>query len=126
MSIKLKANQLIAAKLLSYGLSSKSVSKYINVREETISRWKSKRYFQDAIEKNQFDFLDYIEEKHFQIFIQCLSTIEEALVSDELSLKDKAVVSSKYLSLSKEYIILNINKKNIINKEDKDFKKNFL
>ena len=70
--------------------------------------------------------MDYIEEKHFQIFIQCLSIIQEALDSDELSLKDKTIVSSKYLGLSTEFIMRSINKKNIINKEDKEFEKNFL
>ena len=126
MSIKLKENQLIAARLLSYGLTSKSIAKCLNVREETISRWKSKKYFRDIVAKNQDDFLDYIEEKHFQIFIQCLSIIQEALDSNELSLKDKTIVSSKYLGLSTEYIMRSINKKNIINKEDKEFKKKFL
>ena len=75
MSIKLKENQLLAARLLSYGLTAKSVAKSINIREETISRWKSEKYFLDLIKKNQYDFLDYIEEKHFQILIQCLFTI---------------------------------------------------
>ena len=36
MSKKLKENQIIAAKLISFGFSSRSVSKWINVREETI------------------------------------------------------------------------------------------
>ena len=63
MSKKLKENQIIAAKLISFGFSSRSVSKWINVREETISRWKTQKSFQEAVQIEQSDILDYIEEK---------------------------------------------------------------
>ena len=49
MSKKLKENQIIAAKLISFGFSSRSVSKWINVREETISRWKAQKIFLEEI-----------------------------------------------------------------------------
>ena len=125
MSRKLKENQLLAARLLSYGLTAKSVAKSINVREETISRWKSEKYFQNIIEKNQYDFLDYIEEKHFQIFIQCLSTIQHALESNNLSIKEKSIICIKYLSLFSNPIIHNYNRKKLSEKETKNFNKIF-
>ena len=110
MSKKLKENQVIAAKLISFGFSSRSVSKWINVREETISRWKTQKSFQEAIQIEQSDILDYIEEKHFQLFMKSLSIIQKALESDDISLKDKAMISTRYLSLSSGYLIKNINK----------------
>tara|TARA_E500000178_G_C16351733_1_gene457818 strand:- start:84 stop:464 length:381 start_codon:yes stop_codon:yes gene_type:complete len=125
MSRKLKENQLLAARLLSYGLTAKSVAKSINVREETISRWKSEKYFQNIIEKNQYDFLDYIEEKHFQIFIQCLSTIQHALESNNLSIKEKSIICIKYLSSFSNPIIHNYNRKKLSDKETKKFNKIF-
>ena len=121
MSKKLKENQVIAAKLISFGFSSRSVSKWINVREETISRWKAQKIFLEEIQNQQFDTLDFIKEKHFQLFIKSLSIIEKALESDDISLKDKAMISNKYLSLSSGYLIQNINKSSYYEKENREF-----
>ena len=110
MSKKLKENQIIAAKLISFGFSSRSVSKWINVREETISRWKAQKVFVEEIQNQQSDILDFIKEKHFQLFMKSLSIIQKALENDDISLKDKAMISTRYLSLSSGYIMKNINK----------------
>jgi hypothetical protein len=110
MSKKLKENQVIAAKLISFGFSSRSVSKWINVREETISRWKTQKIFLEEIQNHQSDILDFIKEKHFQLFMKSLSIIQKALENDDISLKDKAMISTRYLSLSSSYLINNINK----------------
>ena len=120
MSKKLKENQVIAAKLISFGFSSRSVSKWINVREETISRWKAQKVFLEEIQNQQSDTLDFIKEKHFQLFIKSLSIIEKALEDDDLSLKDKAMISTRYLSLSSSYLIQNINKSSYHEKENKE------
>ena len=121
MSKKLKENQIIAAKLISFGFSSRSVSKWINVREETISRWKAQKVFLEEIQNQQSDILDFIKEKHFQLFMKSLSIIQKALESDDISLKDKAMISTKYLSLSSVYLIKNINKNSYHEKENKSF-----
>tara|TARA_A100001015_G_scaffold302707_1_gene391249 strand:+ start:410 stop:781 length:372 start_codon:yes stop_codon:yes gene_type:complete len=121
MSKKLKENQIIAAKLISFGFSSRSVSKWINVREETISRWKAQKAFLEEIQNQQSDILDFIKEKHFQLFMKSLSIIQKALESDDISLKDKAMISIKYLSLSSGYLIKNINKNSYHEKENKSF-----
>ena len=121
MSKKLKENQIIAAKLISFGFSSRSVSKWINVREETISRWKSQEAFLEEIQNQQSDILDFIKEKHFQLFMKSLSIIQKALESDDISLKDKAMISNKYLSLSSGYLIQNINKSSYYEKENREF-----
>ena len=120
MSKKLKENQIIAAKLISFGFSSRSVSKWINVREETISRWKAQKVFLEEIQNQQSDILDFIKEKHFQLFMKSLSIIQKALESDDISLKDKAMISTKYLSLSSGYIMKNINKSSYHEKENKE------
>ena len=118
--MKLKENQIIAAKLISFGFSSRSVSKWINVREETISRWKTQKSFQEAVQIEQSDILDYIEEKHFQLFMKSLVIIQKALDDDDLSLKDKAMISTRYLSLSSGYLMQNINKSSYYEKENKE------
>ena len=123
MSKKLKENQVIAAKLLSFGFSSRSVSKWINVREETISRWKTQKSFQEAVQIEQSDILDFIKEKHFQLFMKSLVIIQKALDDDELSIKDKAMISTRYLSLSSSYLMLNINKSSYHEKENREFSK---
>ena len=120
MSKKLKENQIIAAKLISFGFSSRSVSKWINVREETISRWKAQKVFLEEIQNQQSDILDFIKEKHFQLFMKSLSIIQKALESDDISLKDKAMISTRYLSLSSGYLIQNINKSSYHEKENKE------
>ena len=120
MSKKLKENQIIAAKLISFGFSSRSVSKWINVREETISRWKAQKVFVEEIQNQQSDILDFIKEKHFQLFMKSLSIIQNSLESDDISLKDKAMISTKYLSLSSGYIMKNINKSSYHEKENKE------
>ena len=119
MSKKLKENQIIAAKLISFGFSSRSVSKWINVREETISRWKAQKAFLEEIQNQQSDILDFIKEKHFQLFMKSLSIIQKALENDDISLKDKAMISTRYLSLSSGYLIQNINKSSYHEKENK-------
>ena len=120
MSKKLKENQIIAAKLISFGFSSRSISKWINVREETISRWKAQKAFLEEIQNQQSDILDFIKEKHFQLFMKSLSIIQKALESDDISLKDKAMISTRYLSLSSSYLIQNINKSSYHEKENKE------
>ena len=126
MSKKLKENQIIAAKLISFGFSSRSVSKWINVGEETISRWKAKKVFIEEIQNQQSDIVDFIKDKHFQLFMKSLSIIQKALENDDISLKDKAMISTKYLRLSAHYLIQNINKSSYHEKENnKFFKANF-
>ena len=120
MSKKLKENQVIAAKLISFGFSSRSVSKWINVREETISRWKTQKSFQEAVQIEQSDILDYIEEKHFQLFMKSLNVIQKALEDEDISLKDKAMIGTKYLHLSADYLIRNINKSCYHEKENRN------
>ena len=67
MSIKLKENQLLAAKLLSFGLSSKYVASKTSIREETLSRWRKNQLFVEEIANQQSKYLDNLQTSHFQI-----------------------------------------------------------
>ena len=52
--------------------------------------------------------------------MKSLSIIQKALESDDISLKDKAMISTRYLSLSSSYLIQNINKSSYHEKENKE------
>ena len=80
-----------------------------------------KDYDADVIGLQEVDILDYIEEKHFQLFMKSLNVIQKALEDEDISLKDKAMISTKYLSLSSGYIMKNINKSSYHEKENKEF-----
>ena len=46
---------------------------------------------------------------------------KKALEDEDISLKDKAMISTKYLSLCSVYLIKNINKNSYHEKENKSF-----
>ena len=50
----------------------------------------SKKVFVEEIQNQQYDILDFIKEKHFQLFMKSLSIIQKALENDDISLKDKS------------------------------------
>ena len=50
MSIKLKKNQSLAAELLAHGYKSIVVAERLNIRPETISRWKQEREFNELVD----------------------------------------------------------------------------
>ena len=53
--------------------------------------------------------------------MKSLSIIQKALENDDISLKDKAMISTRYLSLSSGYLINNINKASYHLKENSSF-----
>ncbi len=105
MSKKLKENQIIAAKLISFGFSSKYVARQIGIREETLSRWKQNHLFLEKKSKKQLEYLENLETSHFQIIEQSMLTIQEALSTDELSLKDRVDIGIKYLRYTTKYLL---------------------
>ena len=42
------------------------------------------KVFQEAVQIEQSDILDYIEEKHFQLFMKSLNVIQKALEDEEI------------------------------------------
>ena len=53
--------------------------------------------------------------------MKSLSIIQKALENDDISLKDKAMISTRYLSLCSGYLINNINKASYHLKENSSF-----
>ena len=63
MSINLKENQLIAAELLSTGMSAKIVSETLNIRPETLSRWRLQKEFIDEVNNKTENKCSYLEKR---------------------------------------------------------------
>ena len=63
MSINLKENQLIAAELLSVGISSTAVSETLGIRPETLSRWRQNQEFNEQIELRVTKYCSLIDKQ---------------------------------------------------------------
>ena len=50
MSTKLNENQLIAVHLIASGVKASVIANQLNIREETISRWKQINEFKEALD----------------------------------------------------------------------------
>ena len=125
MSKNLKENQVLAANLIAIGLSTRTVSKELNIREETVCRWKKNINFKRAIKQNQKDFLSKIEKKHFSILQKAIFNIDKALEDEVFSIKEKAELSIKYLKTTASFLSKNINDYNFkIYKEEQVFQNN--
>jgi len=74
MSIKLNENQLIAIHLLASGHKSCEVAKQLNIRQETLSRWKQIDEFKEALEDTTEAVLREIDERCINIFLSLLRT----------------------------------------------------
>ena len=101
MSIKLNENQLIAIHLLASGYKSCEVAKQLNIRQETLSRWRQIDEFKEALEDATEAVLREIDETHKNLLIRSQSVINEALNNAELDLLKKANLALRYLSLIK-------------------------
>ena len=101
MSIKLKKNQLIACHLLASGVKASVVAKELDIREETLSRWRQINEFKDALEGATEAVLREIDETHKNLLISSQDVINEALNNEELDLFKKANLALRYLSLIK-------------------------
>ena len=126
MSIKLKENQLLAAKLLSFGLSSKYVANKTSIREETLSRWRKNQWFIKEVTYQQDRYLHSLEEGHFQMIKQSILAIQEALNSDEIPLKAKASLGIQYLRYATKHLIKEFNENKVSDASNLNFKNNFL
>ena len=109
MSNNLKENQVLAAKLIASGLSVRTISKELNIREETICRWNKNNEFMDHIKKYQEKFISNIEREHFSIIQKAMFNINKALDDENSSIKDKAELSIKYLRTTTSYLSKSIN-----------------
>ena len=101
MSKKLNENQLIAVHLLASGVKASVIAQQIDIREETLSRWRQIDEFKDALEDATEAVLREIDETHKNLLINSQNVINEALNNKELDLFKKANLALRYLSLIK-------------------------
>ena len=101
MSKKINENQLIAVHLLASGVKASIIAKQLNIREETLSRWRQTDEFKEALEEATAVVLREIDETHKNLLIRSQNVINEALNNEELDLFKKANLALRYLSLIK-------------------------
>ena len=98
MSINLKENQLIAAELLSTGMSAKIVSDTLNIRPETLSRWRLQKEFNDEVNNKTESKCSYLEKRFLKLYHLSLSVVEDVLTNDEVSPNVRANTAMKYIT----------------------------
>ena len=101
MSTKLNENQLIAVHLIASGVKASIIANHLNIREETLSRWRQIDEFKDALEDAIEAVLREIDETHKNLLISSQNVINEALNNKELDLFKKANLALRFLSLIK-------------------------
>ena len=99
MSTKLNENQLIAVHLIASGVKASVIANQLNIREETLSRWRQIDEFNKAVEDAIEVILREIDETHKNLLISSQNIIHQALNSKELDLFKKANLALRYLSL---------------------------
>ena len=99
MSKNLNKSQLLTCELLAFGHTVKEISKMLNIRSETISRWKKNYLFNHTIEEFQGIFLKQIIDKQVNL-LQCSQTaILDIFDNDKVSYEFKANIGIKFLNL---------------------------
>ena len=101
MSTKLNENQLIAIHLIASGVKASVIANQLDIREETLSRWRQNDAFKEALEDAIEVILREIDETHKNLLICSQIVINEALTNEELDLFKKANLALRYLSLIK-------------------------
>ena len=101
MSKKLNENQLITAHLIASGVKASVIAKQLDIREETLSRWRQNDEFNEAVENAIEVVLREIDETHKNLLICSQNVIHEALNNEELDLFKKANLALRYLNLIK-------------------------
>ena len=101
MSIKLNKNQLIAVHLLASGVKASIIAKELDLREETLSRWRQIDDFKKALEDATEAILREIDDTHKNLLICSQNVINEALNNKDLDLFKKANLALRYMSLIK-------------------------
>ena len=97
MSKKLNETQLIAAHLLRAGHKPKDIAKKLNIREETISRWKNNNAFYDVMRTANFEIYANVLYRQKSLIALAQDTLEEALKSTEIDTYKKCLLSLKFL-----------------------------
>ena len=101
MSTKFNENQLIAIHLIASGIKASVIANQLNIREETLSRWRQIDEFNEAVEDAIAVILREIDETHKNLLICSQNVINEALNDKELDIFKKANLALKYLNMIK-------------------------
>ena len=101
MSTKLNENQLIAVHLLASGHKSCEAAKKLNIRQETLSRWRQDDKFIKAINDAQEEILESIVETQKHILLLAQDVIINAFKNDKIDDFKKTMIALRYLSLLK-------------------------
>ena len=80
MSTKLNKNQLLACELLAFGHSAKETSKLLNIRSETISRWKKNIRFQNKIDDFHIVLIKQLIDKQLGLLHHSQNAILDYLI----------------------------------------------
>ena len=90
MSTKLNEKQLIAVHLIASGVKASVIAIQLNIREETLSRWRQIDQFKEAVEDAIENVLREIDETHKNLLISSQNVMNEALNNEELDLFKKS------------------------------------
>ena len=99
MSIKLNKNQSLAAELLAHGYKSIAVAERLNIRPETISRWKQEREFNELVDNIHLGICTEILNKQMLLLGQSQDAIVNALENKDISCEFKANLGVKCLNI---------------------------
>ena len=102
MSKKLNETQIIAAHLLGAGHKPKDIAKKLEVREETLSRWRGQSSFDKVVTAANNDLIDTIIDRQKALLSLAQDTIEETLHTKALDPYRKSMIALKYLQICKE------------------------
>ena len=89
----LNNNQLIAIHLIASGVKASIIANQLNIREETLSRWRQIAEFKEALNDATEVILREIDETHKNLLICSQNVIADALNNQELDLFKKIIWS---------------------------------
>ena len=101
MSIKLKESQLLAAHLIASGVKSSEILNQLNIRPETLCRWKQEPEFMKVVNDTTEIILNEIIDTHKNILILSQKIILETLQDESLDLVRKANIALRFIGLMK-------------------------
>jgi hypothetical protein len=101
MSIKLKESQLLAAHLIASGIKSSEILNQLNIRPETLCRWKQEPEFIKVVNDTTEIILNEIIDTHKNILILSQKIILDTLQDESLDLVRKANVALRFVGLMK-------------------------
>ena len=101
MSIKLNESQKMACNLLATGMKTTKILSQLDIRPETLSRWKQNEVFLTYLQTTQEKVFESIIETQKYILILSQDVIIETLKNDTHEKNKKTMIALKYLGLIK-------------------------